>query len=137
MIRFSTSVWRAIIAEAREPHLDETRFGFNFTGESINEDKIILGDEESARLSTKGCYQEKDGLLACLLATQAFTALRASLSEQLVSLPERLGRLEVCKPGVRLAPASTADSLEKLAHAPNVICGRCKKLMNRMDGVNF
>jgi phosphomannomutase len=43
-------------------------------GELINEDKNIPGSEESAGLSIKGNYPEKDGILACLLAAEAVAA---------------------------------------------------------------
>ena len=43
-------------------------------GELINEDKIILGGEESAESSIKDHYPEKDGILACLLAAEAVAA---------------------------------------------------------------
>jgi phosphoglucomutase len=46
----------AIKAEAHEPWLNETPVGFKFIGELINEDKILLGDEESAGLSAKDYY---------------------------------------------------------------------------------
>ena len=45
----------------------ETPVGFKFIGELINEDKLILGGEESAGLTVKGHYPEKDGIIACLL----------------------------------------------------------------------
>jgi phosphoglucomutase len=61
--------------------VDEMSMSFKFIGELINEDKISLGGEESAGLSTKDHYQEKDGILACLLATQAVAARGASLSK--------------------------------------------------------
>jgi len=68
--------------------------GFKYIGELINEDKIILGGEESAGLSIKGHYPEKDGLLACLLAAEAVAARRTSLTDQLEQLFAQVGRLE-------------------------------------------
>jgi phosphoglucomutase len=67
------------VAENRGLPLYETPVGFKFIGELINEDKIILGGEESAGMSIKGHYPEKDGILACLLATEAVAARGASL----------------------------------------------------------
>ena len=44
----------------------ETPVGFKFIGELINADQIILGGEESAGLTIKGHFPEKDGSLpAC------------------------------------------------------------------------
>jgi phosphoglucomutase len=47
----------------------------------INEDKIVLGGEESAGMSFKGHDAKKNGIFACLLATEAVAAREASLSE--------------------------------------------------------
>src|SRR3954471_14390113 len=59
------------VAKDRGLEVYETPVGFKFIGELINEDKIIIGGEESAGLSIKGHYPEKDGILACLLAAEA------------------------------------------------------------------
>ncbi len=81
------------VAKLRDLPVYETPVGFKYIGELINEDKIILGGEESAGLSIKGHYPEKDGILACLLAAEAVAARGASLTEQLDALYERTGRL--------------------------------------------
>jgi phosphomannomutase len=103
----------------------------------INEDKIILGGEESAGLSIKGHYPEKDGILACLLAAEAVASRGASLSEQLASLYERVGRLESGRIGVNLTPEIAASLPEKLKQEPTEIGGRRIRQTNRMDGVKF
>jgi phosphoglucomutase len=91
------------VAESRGLPVYETPVGFKYIGELINADKIILGGEESAGLSIKGHYPEKDGILACLLAAEV-AARGASLTEQLQSLYERVGRVESGRIGVRLTP---------------------------------
>ncbi|HEX8707132.1 MAG TPA: phosphoglucomutase/phosphomannomutase family protein [Pyrinomonadaceae bacterium] len=125
------------VAEARGLALYETPVGFKFIGELINEDKIILGGEESAGLSIKGHYPEKDGILACLLAAEAVAARGASLSEQLENLYGRVGRLESGRVGVRLTPEIAASLPEKLKQEPTVIGGRRIARTNRIDGVKF
>src|SRR5205085_4079948 len=102
------------VAEARGLPVYETPVGFKFIGELINEDKIILGGEESAGLSIRGHYPEKDGILACLLAAEAVAARGASLNEQLAELYQRVGRLEAGRIGVRLTPEVQAALAEKL-----------------------
>ena len=61
----------------------EPSVGFNFIGALTNENKIVSSGEGSTRLSIKGHYPEKDGILACLLAAEAVAARGASLTEQL------------------------------------------------------
>jgi phosphoglucomutase len=82
------------VAKVRGLKIHETPVGFKYIGELINKDEIILGGEESAGLSIKGHYPEKDGILACLLAAEAVAARGVSLTEQLDDLANRIGRLE-------------------------------------------
>ena len=70
------------VAQMRGRDVHETAVGFKFIGELINEDQIVLGGEESAGLSVKGPYPEKDGILACGLAAEAVAACGTSLIDQ-------------------------------------------------------
>lgn len=125
------------VAKERGIQLYETPVGFKFIGELINEDKIILGGEESAGLSIKGHYPEKDGILACLLAAEAVAARGASLTEQLTALYARVGRVESGRIGVRLTPELVQALPEKLRRDPADIGGRKVERTNRLDGVKF
>lgn len=115
----------------------ETPVGFKYIGELINEDKIILGGEESAGLSIKGHYPEKDGLLACLLAAETVAARGASLSEQLDQLFAQTGRLESGRIGVKLTPELMPVLQEKLKEEPTSVGGRKVKSINRIDGLKI
>lgn len=125
------------VAKAHGLPVYETPVGFKYIGELINEDKIILGGEESAGLSIKGHYPEKDGLLACLLAAETVAARGASLSEQLEQLFARTGRLESGRIGVKLTPELIPVLQEKLKEEPNSIGGRKVKSINRIDGLKI
>lgn len=125
------------VAENRGLKLYETPVGFKYIGELINEDKIILGGEESAGLSIKGHYPEKDGILACLLAAEAVAVRGKSLTEQLDELYKRVGRLESGKIGVKLTDEIAEKLKEKLAQEPSEIGGKKIDSINRMDGVKF
>jgi phosphoglucomutase len=125
------------VATARGLQVYETPVGFKFIGELINEDKIILGGEESAGLSIKGHYPEKDGILACLLAAEAVATRGASLSAQLATLEQRVGHVASGRLGVKLTPEIAASLPEKLKQEPAEIDGRRIEQVNRMDGVKF
>jgi len=125
------------VAENRGLKLYETPVGFKFIGELINEDKIILGGEESAGLSIKGHYPEKDGILACLLAAESVAVRGIGLTEQLDELYNRVGKLESGKIGVKLTEEIAAKLKEKLAQEPSEIGGKKIDNINRMDGVKF
>ena len=125
------------VAEARGLPVYETPVGFKYIGELINQDKIILGGEESAGLSMRHHYPEKDGILACLLAAEAVAARGASLSEQLEALYARVGRLEGGRIGVRLTPELQLALPARLQIDPSEVGGRRVARVNRIDGVKF
>lgn len=125
------------VAQARGLAVYETPVGFKYIGELINENKIVLGGEESAGLSIKGHYPEKDGILACLLAAEAVAARGASLTEQLKELYGRVGKLESGRVGIRLTPQLMKSLNDKLKEDPREIGGRRVERTNRMDGVKF
>ncbi len=125
------------VAKERGLKLYETPVGFKFIGELINKDEIILGGEESAGLSIRGHYPEKDGILACLLAIEAVTVRQASFGEQLDDLYRRVGKLESGRIGVKLNDDVAARLKDKLALEPTEIGGRKVERINRRDGVKF
>jgi phosphomannomutase len=96
-----------------------------------------LGGEESAGLSIRGHFPEKDGILACLLAAEAVAVRGKSLTEQLDELYSRVGRLESGRIGVKLTPEVAQKLKDKLAEQPTEISGRKIESVNRMDGVKF
>ena len=125
------------VAKDRGLPVYETPVGFKYIGELINENKIVIGGEESAGLSIKGHYPEKDGILACLLAAEAVAARGTSLTEQLKKLYARVGKLESGRIGIRLTPQLMESLSEKLKQDPNEIGGRRVEQTNRMDGLKF
>ena len=125
------------VAAARGIELFETPVGFKYIGDLINRDQIILGGEESAGLSIRGHYPEKDGILACLLAAEAVAARGRSLSEQLDELTSRVGEVFSGRIGVRLSPDVAARLADRLSAMPDEIASRKIKSVNRLDGVKF
>lgn len=125
------------VAADRGLKLYETPVGFKYIGELIIRDEIIIGGEESAGLSIRGHFPEKDGILACLLAVEAVTVRGKSLRAQLDDIYSRVGRLESGRIGVKLTDEVAARLKEKLAHEPNEIGGRKVEKINRIDGVKF
>ena len=135
----SGATWHLVdrLAAKRGLPVFETPVGFKYIGELINEDKIILGGEESAGLSIKGHFPEKDGVPACLLAAEAVPARGASVTQQLNALYGQVGRLESARISVRLTPELMASLPEKLKQNARDIGGRPVVETNRTDGVKF
>jgi phosphoglucomutase len=125
------------VAQSRNLPVYETPVGFKYIGELINENKIVIGGEESAGLSIKGHYPEKDGILACLLAAEAVAARGTSLSDQLAELFGRVGKLWSGRTGIRLTPELMSELPNKLAQDHKEIAGRRVVKTNRIDGVKF
>ena len=116
----------------------ETPVGFKFIGELVNADKIILGGEESAGLTIKGHYPEKDGILACLLVAEMVAARGASLGEMLQEIFRRDGALYSERVGIKLTPEVKARLEARLAaEAPARIGERRVNEINRLDGVKY
>ena len=116
----------------------ETPVGFKFIGEMINEDKIILGGEESDGLTIKGHFPEKDGILACLLVVEMVAARGASLGEMIESLFHKHGALYSERVGIKLTPEVKERLQKRLAADPPATIGGWKVTeVNRMDGVKY
>jgi phosphoglucomutase len=71
------------VAVAAGLSVHETPDGFKYIGETINEDKIVIGGKEPARFSNKGHYPAEDGILARLLTTKTVASGGARLGEKL------------------------------------------------------
>lgn len=125
------------VAEYHKVKIYETPVGFKFIGELINKDELVLGGEESAGLSIRGHYPEKDGILACLLAAEAVAARGVSLTEQLNELTTRIGKLESGRIGVRLTDEIAQSLQEILSRDPDQIGGRKIEKIVRIDGVKY
>ena len=79
------------VAEYHHIPLYETPVGFKYIGELIEQDKIILGGEESAGMSIRHHVPEKDGILACLLTAEMVASRGLSLTGQLQALFRKVG----------------------------------------------
>jgi phosphoglucomutase len=126
------------VAKRRGRQVYETPVGFKFIGELVNQDKIIMGGEESAGLTVKGHFPEKDGILACLLVIEMVASRSASLGEMLEDLFRKDGALYSERIGIKLTP-EVKDRLQKRlsSEAPDSIGGRRVAEVNRMDGVKY
>lgn len=116
----------------------ETPVGFKYIGELVNKDAIILGGEESAGLTIRGHYPEKDGILACLLAAEMVATRRTSLSEMLEQVYRDVGKIVDARIGVHLDDEIKNRLSSKLAgESPSSISGRRISHVNRTDGVKY
>ncbi|HYP25336.1 MAG TPA: phosphoglucomutase/phosphomannomutase family protein [Blastocatellia bacterium] len=115
----------------------EVPVGFKFIGQLINEDKISIGGEESAGLSIRGHFPEKDGILACLLVAEMVANRKVSLREMLEDVYRKVGKLVSGRIGVRLTPDLQRGLASKIAGDPANFAGRRVTSVSRVDGAKF
>lgn len=125
------------VAAKRGIKVIETPVGFKYIGQLINEDKISIGGEESAGLSIRGHFPEKDGILACLLVAEMVAKRGVPIQEMLDQIYADVGKLESGRIGVRLTPELQQSLSSKLSNTPDVLGGRRVVHVNRTDGVKL
>jgi len=117
--------------------LYETPVGFKYIGELINQDKIVIGGEESAGLTIRGHVPEKDGVIAGLLAAEMVSVRRCSLGEQLRRLFAHVGSFYPNRENFRLTPEVKEKFTEKIKTDPAEIAGRQVAQVVRTDGLKL
>jgi len=132
----TTNLINALAEEYKIP-LYETPVGFKFIGELINEDKIVIGGEESAGLTIRGHVPEKDGVIAGLLATEMVAVRGKSLGEQLKQLFARVGSFYPNRENFRLTPEVKEKFTEKIKTDPTELSGRKVAKVVRTDGLKL
>lgn len=126
------------VARRRGRPVYETPVGFKYIGELLKAGKIILGGEESAGLSIRGHYPEKDGILAALLVVEVVARTGASVREGLERLYAQDGRLWSGRIGIAVTEEARRRLQEKLhADPPTEFFGRRLVGVNRTDGLKL
>jgi phosphoglucomutase len=125
------------LAEERKIPLYETPVGFKFIGELINQDKIVIGGEESAGLTIRGHVPEKDGVIAGLLVAEMVAVRGKSLGEQLKQLFDRVGSFYPVRENFRLTPEVKEKFTEKIKTDPAELGGRQVSQVVRTDGLKL
>src|SRR5436309_2753860 len=125
------------VAGKRSIKVYETPVGFKFIGQLITEDKIGIGGEESAGLSMRGHFPEKDGILACLLVAEMVARRGVSVGEMVAQIYKDVGKVVSGRVGVRLTPELQQALPAKLASGPADFGGRRVETVSRVDGAKF
>src|SRR6202051_4024483 len=125
------------VAKARGVELYETPVGFKYIGELIMQDKIAIGEEESAGLSIRHHVPEKDGVLAGLLCCEMVAKRGKPLGEQLKVLCNQVGSYYPRRENFRLTPEGKEKFTEKLKSDPREFCGNRVSEVVRTDGLKL
>lgn len=125
------------LAEKHKIELHETPVGFKYLGELIQQDKILIGGEESAGLSIRKHVPEKDGVLAGLLCCEMVARRGASLGKQLDDLFGKVGSFYPLRENFRLTPQAKQKFTEKLRLDPSEFHGIKVAQAVRIDGLKL
>jgi phosphoglucomutase len=125
------------LAAKHKIELHETAVGFKYIGELIQQDKILIGGEESAGLSIRKHVPEKDGVLAGLLCCEMVARRAASLGTQLANLFAEVGSFYPLRENFRLTPEVKQKFTEKLRRDPSEFHGIKVANVVRTDGLKL
>lgn len=125
------------LAEHHKIQLYETPVGFKFIGELINQDKIVIGGEESAGLTIRGHVPEKDGVIAGLLVTEMVAVRGKSLGEQLRQLFAKVGEFYPNRENFRLTPEVKEKFVDKVKTDPARLGSHKVAQIVRTDGLKL
>ncbi|HUY82186.1 MAG TPA: phosphoglucomutase/phosphomannomutase family protein [Acidobacteriaceae bacterium] len=117
--------------------LYETPVGFKYIGELINQDKIVIGGEESAGLTIRGHVPEKDGVIAGLLVAEMVAVRGKSLGEQLKGLFAKVGEFYPNRENLRLTPEVKEKFIEKVKTDPKTLGPHRVTQIVRTDGLKL
>ncbi len=117
--------------------LFETPVGFKHIAKLMNEEKILIGGEESGGLSSIIHIPERDGLFNGLLLLECITVENKSLKQLCDGLDEEFGPHRFVRRDVRVTPQVKKSILAACAKEPKKI-GRYDVLsVNKKDGYKF
>jgi phosphoglucomutase len=125
------------LAERLKIQLYETPVGFKYIGELINQDKIVIGGEESAGLTIRGHVPEKDGIIAGLLVTEMVAVRGKSLGSQLKELFAKVGEFYPNRENFRLTPEVKEKFVEKVKTDPAKLGVHKVTQIVRTDGLKL
>ncbi len=125
------------LAEHHHVPLYETPVGFKYIGELIDQDKIVIGGEESAGLSIRDHVPEKDGILAGLLCCEMVARRGRSLRQLIDALFAKVGSFYPVRENFRLTPEVKEKFTSKLKAEPREFFGRKVTQVVRTDGLKL
>ncbi|MBI3934484.1 MAG: phosphoglucomutase/phosphomannomutase family protein [Acidobacteria bacterium] len=115
----------------------ETPVGFKYIGELIEQDRIILGGEESAGLTIRGHVPEKDGILACLLTAEMVACRQAPLRQQIKELFRKVGSYSPGRWNVPLTETVKNRFAERIRQEYSSFEGLRVRQTQRTDGLKL
>ena len=118
--------------------LYETPVGFNYIGELMVRDDILIGGEESGGISIRGHIPEGDGVLMAMLTAEIVAQSGRPLHALVAELQAELGPFTYARRDVRVPPFSKAELVKRLSeNPPTTLAGLSIAQVGTEDGVKY
>jgi alpha-D-glucose phosphate-specific phosphoglucomutase len=116
----------------------ETPVGFNYIGDLMLRDNVLIGGEESGGISIKGHIPEGDGVLMGLLVAEMVACYRQSPEQMLDELMGEIGDFHYARNDFQTRPFEKSVMVSRLVTlAPDTIAGVPVASVNTLDGVKY
>ncbi|MGQ9491623.1 MAG: phosphoglucomutase/phosphomannomutase family protein [Anaerolineae bacterium] len=118
--------------------LHETPVGFNYIGDLMMSDDVLLGGEESGGISIKGHIPEGDGVLMGLLLAEIVARYGRSPEALLSDIMDQIGQFHYARNDFKVRPFDKKSLVAGLAAlAPARLAGIPLAAINTRDGVKY
>ncbi len=118
--------------------LHETPVGFNYIGDLMLTEDVLIGGEESGGISIKGHIPEGDGVLMGLLMAEMVAHYGKSPEQMLADVMAEVGTFEYARHDFHVKPFNKkALVAELVAGAPAELAGLPLASINTRDGVKY
>jgi alpha-D-glucose phosphate-specific phosphoglucomutase len=118
--------------------LHETPVGFNYIGDLMLTNNVLIGGEESGGISIKGHIPEGDGVLMGLLLAEIVAHYGKSLEDLLADVMADIGRFDYARNDFHVKPFEKKKLVAWLVeHAPQELAGLPLASINTRDGVKY
>ncbi|NDJ60574.1 MAG: phosphoglucomutase/phosphomannomutase family protein [Chloroflexi bacterium] len=135
----STTLMLDTLAQKHNLKLHETPVGFNYIGDLMMREDVLIGGEESGGISIRGHIPEGDGILMGLLLMEIMAVNQAPIHEIVAALQADCGPAMYARLDVKVAQQRPKKQLvAALAdNAPSTMIGETVVRVDTRDGVKF
>lgn len=133
----TTQMLNRIAAKYNLP-LHETPVGFNYIGDLMMQDDVLIGGEESGGISIKGHIPEGDGVLMGMLLAELVAHYGKSPEALMDGIMAQIGRFEYARNDFKVKPFQKKALVARLVEmAPEKLDGIPLASLNTRDGVKY
>jgi len=126
------------LARTYDLPLHETPVGFNYIGDLMLNDDVLIGGEESGGISIKGHIPEGDGVLMGLLVAEMVAVYGMSPEQLMADIMAEIGHFDYARNDFQVRPFDKKALVARLTDpAPASLAGVPVASVNTRDGVKY